>query len=145
MPQPRQAPIGLILARVAKRVSRAFDDALAQAGGSRPTWLILLSLKADRPATQRDLAAAVGIEGATLTYHLNAMEQAGLITRERLPENRRIHRVAMTDQGEAVFARLRDAALAHDARLRAGLSDDELAALRDALERLESNVSPSPD
>jgi MarR family transcriptional regulator for hemolysin len=145
MPPPRQVPIGLVLARVAKRVSRAFDDALTQAGGSRPAWLILLALKADRPATQRDLAAAVGIEGATLTYHLNAMEQAGLITRERLPENRRVQRVAMTDQGEALFERLRDAALAHDARLRAGLGAGGLAALREALERLESNVTPSRD
>jgi MarR family transcriptional regulator for hemolysin len=145
MPPPRQVPIGLVLARVAKRVSRAFDDALTQAGGSRPAWLILLALKADRPATQRDLAAAVGIEGATLTYHLNAMEQAGLITRERLPENRRVQRVAMTDQGEALFERLRDAARAHDARLRAGLGADGLAALREALERLESNVTPSRD
>ena len=145
MPPPRQVPIGLVLARVAKRVSRAFDDALTQAGGSRPAWLILLALKADRPATQRDLAAAVGIEGATLTYHLNAMEQAGLITRERLPENRRVQRVAMTDQGEALFERLRDAARAHDAQLRAGLGADGLAALREALERLEANVTPSRD
>jgi MarR family transcriptional regulator for hemolysin len=145
MPAPRQQPIGLLLARVAKRAGRAFDAALADAGGSRPVWLILLSLKADRPPTQRDLAAAVGIEGATLTYHLNAMEQAGLITRERLPENRRIHRVEMTDRGEAAFLRLRDAAVAHDARLRAGLDEEELGRLRVALERLEANAAPMID
>jgi hypothetical protein len=35
--------------------------------------------------------------------------------------------------------------MAHDARLRAGLGADGPAALREALERLESNVTPSRD
>ena len=44
MSRPLQEPVGLQVARVAKLLSRAFDDALAEAGGSMPTWLILLSL-----------------------------------------------------------------------------------------------------
>jgi MarR family transcriptional regulator for hemolysin len=35
--RPSQPPIGLLLARTAKAVSRAFDDALTAAGGSLPT------------------------------------------------------------------------------------------------------------
>ena len=38
-------PIGLQLSRVAKTVSAAFEAALTSAGGSLPTWLILLNLK----------------------------------------------------------------------------------------------------
>ena len=142
MPRPRQQqPIGLALANTAKRLSRAFDDALAEAGGSRPTWLILLALKAQRPETQRELAQAVGIEGATLTHHLDGMEQAGLVTRERLPENRRVQRVELTAKGERVFLRLRRAALAHDARLREGLGEEEVQRMREVLARMEENVS----
>src|SRR5215210_9091893 len=127
MPRPRQQqPIGLTLANTAKRLSRAFDDALAAAGGSRPTWLILVALKAQRPGTQRELAQAVGIEGATLTHHLDGMERAGLVTRERLPDNRRVQRVELTAKGEGVFVRLRRAAVAYDARLREGLGEDEV-------------------
>ena len=54
-------PIGLQVQRTAKALNRAFDQALAEAGGSLPTWLILLSLKTRRWETQRELAAAVGI------------------------------------------------------------------------------------
>lgn len=140
MPRPRQEPIGLALAGTAKAVSRAFDDALAAAGGSRPAWLILVALKGSKPETQRELAAAVGIEGATLTHHLSGMERAGLVRRERLEDNRRVQRVELTPKGERAFLRMRDAAMAHDARLRAGLSDDELAQLRAALERMRANV-----
>ena len=58
-------PIGLHLTQVARVVSRAFDDALAQAGGSLPMWLMLISLKSRQAASQRQLAGAVGIQGAT--------------------------------------------------------------------------------
>jgi len=134
-------PIGFQLAAVAKTVARAFDDALAAAGGSTPTWLVLVSVRARRLGTQRELAEAVGIRGATLTHHLNGMEDAGLVTRRRDPENRRVHVVELTEAGEALFVRLREAAVAFDARLRAGLGEDELARLRDGLARLRTNVS----
>jgi MarR family transcriptional regulator, transcriptional regulator for hemolysin len=138
---PHAPPIGLVVAGVAKRIGRAFDDALAQAGGARPVWLILLSLKAQRPETQRELAAAVGIEGATLTHHLDGMERAGLVSRERVPENRRVQRVELTPAGERMFLRLRDAAMAHDARLREGLDAADLERLRELLARMEENVA----
>src|SRR4051794_41915202 len=87
--RPAHAPIGLQLANAAKAVSRAFDDALVAAGGSRPEWLALLAVKTRGGASQRELADAVGIQGATLTHHLTGMEAAGLITRRRDPHNRR--------------------------------------------------------
>ena len=134
-------PIGVILARTAKTVSRAFDDRLAAAGGSVPIWLILISLKTGDPGNQRELAKAVGIQGATLTHHLNAMENDGLITRRRDPANRRIHQVEMTELGETLFRRLATAAVAHDQRLRTGLDDDEIAVLRRLLDRLQDNMT----
>lgn len=140
MPRPASPPIGLLLARSAKAVSRAFDDALAEAGGSLPMWLVLLSVKTREHANQRELAHAVGIEGATLTHHLNAMEHDGLVLRRRDPENRRVHILEMTDAGEAAFLRLAVAAGEHDARLRAGFSPADLTLLRELLGRLRSNV-----
>ena len=141
MPAPRQEPIGLTVANTAKKLTRAFDDALAQAGGSRPVWLVLLALEARRPETQRELAAAVGIEGATLTHHLDGMERAGLVTRERLPDNRRVQRVTLTKKGEEAFRRLRDAAVAYDAKLRDGLDDEDLERMRAMLARMAENVA----
>src|SRR6202453_1551810 len=83
VPQPFPVPIGLRLAQASRAVERAFDAALAEAGGSLPVWLILLNLKVHRPGNQRDLAEIVGITGATLTHHLNAMEAQGLVARSR--------------------------------------------------------------
>jgi MarR family transcriptional regulator, transcriptional regulator for hemolysin len=133
-------PIGLRLSRTARTVGRAFEDALEEAGGTLPTWLILLNLKIRQPPSQRELAVAVGIREATLTHHLNALDARGLITRARDTANRRIHVVELTEAGEAMFARLQQAALAFDARLRAGLTEADLDRLGDLLGRLAANA-----
>jgi MarR family transcriptional regulator for hemolysin len=137
---PPQPPIGLRLASAARAVSRAFDDVLAEAGGSLPAWLVLLNLKVRRPANQRELAEAIGVTEATLTHHLNALDSEGLITRHRNTTNRRIHVVELTDAGEEAFLRLRNTAVAFDRALRAGITSDELAILEGVLDRLVRNV-----
>ena len=76
--KPTEDPIGLFVTRTAKTLSKAFDDALAERGGSLPAWLVLASLTGDLHQSQRAIADAVGVEGATLTHHLNRMEAAGL-------------------------------------------------------------------
>jgi MarR family transcriptional regulator, transcriptional regulator for hemolysin len=140
VPAPVPFPIGLRLSQAARAVERAFDEALGEAGGSLPVWLILLSLKLRKPASQRELAEAVGVREATLTHHLNAMDARGLVTRTRGAANRRVQVVALTDAGEAAFARLRDTAAAFDARLRAGLADTDLATLSTLLGQLAVNA-----
>jgi len=145
VPAPDHRPIGIVLSRTARAVSRAFDARLAEAGGSLPVWLILLALRTSEIPNQRELAEAVGIQGATLTHHLNAMERDGLLTRRRDAANRRVHVVELTPEGEAAFRRMRAAAVAFDRRLRAGFRDDELATLEALLERLAENVAASGD
>jgi MarR family transcriptional regulator, transcriptional regulator for hemolysin len=139
--RPARPAIGLVLARAARQVSRAFDEALAEAGGSLPVWLVLLNLKIGRAANQRELADAVGVSEATLTHHLNAMEKGGVLTRRRDPDNRRVHLVELTDAGEQMFLRLRDVAASFDRRLRRGLSADAVATLERLLGRLTSNIA----
>lgn len=146
MDAPSAEPIGLHLARTAKAVSRAFDAALVEAGGTLPMWLVLMSLKDRRHGAQRQLAQAVGVEGPTLTHHLNRMEKAGLVTRTRDPENRRVHQVELTEQGEEAFHRLLAAVIAFDEQLRTGLSAREIAAVDSTLTRLATNVgSPAAE
>lgn len=140
-----RVPIGLQLSRAARTVSRAFDEALDGAGGTLPVWLILLNLKIRKPANQRELAEAVGVREATLTHHLNAMDARGLVTRTRDAANRRMHVVELTDAGEAAFVRLQQAALAFDARLRAGLADADLDSLGDLLGRMAANAGGTED
>ena len=139
---PAEIPIGVLVSATAKLLTREFDAALAAVGGSRPTWLVLLSLKTEGHRTQGELAHAVGIRQPTLSHHLDGLERDGLVRRERTADNRRVQHVTVTEAGEALFLRLRRAAGAFDGRLRAGLDDAEVAELRRLLAQLTENAPP---
>jgi MarR family transcriptional regulator, transcriptional regulator for hemolysin len=143
--RPVRIPIGLQLAQAARSVSRAFDDALAAAGGSLPVWLVLLNLKTRSLASQRELAAAVGVREATLTHHLTSMESAGLVSRRRDAANRRVQVVELTPAGEEAFERLRAVAIAFDQQLRRGVTDADVDQLASLLARLAANAGADAD
>ena len=117
---------------------------MADAGGSAPAWQVLLLVRSQQWGTQSRMAEAMGISGATLTHHLNALEQQGLVHRWRDAGNRRGQQAALTEAGEELFARLRQVAAAHDRRLRSHLTDEETAQLAELLEKLQDGIQP-PD
>lgn len=137
---PAQPPIGMLVARVGKALDRAFDDALAAAGGTRPTWLILLAVKSGAGGTQAGLARHVGISGPTLIHHLDRLESAGVVERTRDPANRRPYSISLTSDGDELFLRLRSAAVAFDSRLRNGITERSIGELRRVLSRLSDNL-----
>jgi MarR family transcriptional regulator for hemolysin len=134
--------LSLLIGRSAKALNRAFDDVLVAAGGSSPTWQVLLALTTGEHRTQGDLAAAIGLRQPTLVHHLDALERTGLVVRERVEGNRRVQHVTVTKAGEALFLRLRRAAASFDGRLRAGLTDADVADLRRLLAQVAENAQP---
>jgi MarR family transcriptional regulator for hemolysin len=83
----------------------------------------------------------VGVEGATLSHHLNGLEAAGLVTRRRDPANRRMHLVELTPAGEDAFLRMLGTVVAFDRKLRAGIDEASLAVVEDTLHRLHANAT----
>jgi MarR family transcriptional regulator, transcriptional regulator for hemolysin len=137
-------PIGLRLSRTAHAVSQAFERAMAEAGGSASSWQVLLLVRSEQWGTQSKLAEAMGVSGATVTHHLNGLEAQGLVRRWRDDANRRVQRVELTPEGSALFDRLREVAMAHDARLRSKLTDAEAEQLGELLDKLRAGLDP-PD
>jgi MarR family transcriptional regulator, transcriptional regulator for hemolysin len=137
---PSTAPLGLELTRTARTVGQAFEHAMAEAGGSAATWQVLVLIRARQWGQQSEMAAAIGISGATLTHHLNALERQGLVRRWREEANRRVQRVELTAEGVATFDRLRSVAQAHDERLRATLAPGEAEQLGALLAKLRAAV-----
>ena len=137
---PAQPPIGLQLSRTARVVTNAFERAMAEAGGSASAWQVLVLVRAGQWGTQAEMARAMGITGATLTHHLNALEDQGLVRRWREAGNRRVQQVALTEAGEALFDRLRGVAMAHDEHLRSTLSAKEAEQLGRLLDKVRAGV-----
>jgi len=134
-------PIGLFVARVARNLSRSFDTALETHDSNVASWLVLASLAGGLRRTQRAIADDIGIDAATITYHLNRMESAELVRRERDPADRRAQRVELSDTGRDHFFALLETVQDFDRQLRAGFSNRDLATLRRLLGRLADNAA----
>jgi DNA-binding MarR family transcriptional regulator len=103
-------------------------------------WQVLLLVRSGQTGTQSQLAQALGVTAATVTHHLRSLESQGLVRRWRDESNRRVQRVELTDEGEAVFDRLRAVALRHDKRMRSALNEKELDQLRALLDKLRAGL-----
>src|SRR3954447_5357782 len=138
MARPEGIPIGLQLTRTARAVSQEFERAMAEVGGSVSAWQVLLLIRSGQWGTQSQLAEAMGVTGATMTHHLNSLEAQRLVRRWREPGNRRAQQVELTDDGIALFDRLREVAVAHDQRLRSRITAAEADQLAALLRKLDS-------
>jgi MarR family transcriptional regulator for hemolysin len=87
------------------------------------------------------LAASLGIEGPTLTRHLDRLEELGLIRRDRTGADRRYTRVELTAAGQALGHELDTIARAANDQLLTGFTDDEVSQLQSMLQRLITNAS----
>lgn len=93
------------------------------------------------PPSQRELALRLGVDGATLVTTLDRLVAGGLVRRDAEPGDRRVKRIALTPQGDAVADRVRaDAAALRRltvARLDAGAMAAAAAVLEDLQRLLE--------
>ena len=128
------ARLRLSVTRLARRLrTTAGDDATASQLSA------LSSLGRRGPLTLGELSSVERVRPPTMTRIVASLEEAALVERSIDPADRRVARVALTDQGRDLLERSRvrkDAYLAD--RLRQ-LPEDERAALcraADALERL---------
>jgi MarR family transcriptional regulator for hemolysin len=140
--QSADESLGILVSRSARTLDRALDEALASAGGSLATWLVLQALGTGEHATQAELARAVGVRQPTLTHHLDSLERSGFVTRQRDAGDRRAQRVLLTDDGRRLFVRLRRTAAAFDGQLRAGLTAADVDHLGRLLAQLVENARP---
>jgi MarR family transcriptional regulator for hemolysin len=134
-------PLGWQLAVTAKALREAFEETLAAAGGSLGTWVVLSALSDVGCVSQAVLANHVHLEGATITHHIDRLEAAGLVRRLLDPGDRRVRLLELTEPGAALYKGLLAAAKEFERKAFAGLGEEEQAALRGVLDRLESNLS----
>ena len=144
-PGPRTAwvadSVGPHLRIAAKSARMLLERHLTQARASFGTWTVLAMLESGGPAVQRLLAASLGIEGPTLTRHLDRLEELGLIRRNRDGADRRYALVELTPAGRTLCQELDAIARAANDELLSGFSEEETAQLKTLLQRLTRNAS----
>jgi MarR family transcriptional regulator for hemolysin len=82
------------------------EEALAEAGGSFATFVILDAVSIEPGLSQREIARRLSIEGPSVTRHLDHLEAEGLIERRGDPADRRLTRIFFTEAGKERYQAL---------------------------------------
>ncbi len=137
---------GSVVARAARQWRRAVDRRLQPFGLTEATWLPLIYVaRATAPMRQKDLAAALALDGSSVVRLLDALETSGHIERREEGADRRAKTITLTarawsiiEQVETVSRDVRNATL-H------GLSDDELTVATRVLDQVCQNLARQQD
>lgn len=133
----RHETLGRTLANVGRMLRVELNRQMHAHGLSFPQWLVLRTLdeKGDG-VVQKELAEAIGIEGATLVGLLDRLARAGWIERREAAHDRRYKTVHLIPAARARLAPLYDVQEAVWQRLLDGIPAEDVAACQAVLERL---------
>lgn len=131
--------------RIAAHLEPELEEALAEHGLTRPSYLVLLALHSapEGSLTQRELMGSVRRTSGTLSVRLARLERAGYVTREPDAEDRRGVVVTLTARGRERVEAARPAYEATAERLSSGLPEDQRAAFVAPLESWLGFFDPS--
>jgi len=122
------------LAVAARNVIGLYRPVLEPLGLTHPQYLVMLALWERSPLTVREIGRLLSLEPATLSPLLKRLEAAGLVTRDRHPDDERALAITLTPRGR----RLREQALDVPPQIveRLGMRVEDLRALHASLTRV---------
>ena len=140
-------PIGVIgrMSRLARALEARLEPVYAE-HGLEPGWHDLLAtLRRQGPPFKlrpTDLTSSSMLTSSGTTKRLDKLEQAGLITREPDPNDRRGTLIALTEKGRTLIDGVTGPHLANEARLLESLDEQEREQLAALLRKLNLGLPP---
>ena len=123
---------------VSDRVANVYQ---ARFGLKIPEWRVIAVVAEQAHATQAALVAATQMDKMTVSRAVAALVERGLLARARASDRRTLE-LALTAEGEALYAEIAPLALGIEAELLKGFSPAERTQLMALLERLEACAIP---
>ena len=133
-----EADLGWALSIVVRDFRLTAGASVADLPGGLRGYLVLNTVSQGRPRSQLALAQQLAVDKTAMTYLLDELENAGLVTRRPDPADRRARQVAITAEGTGAleeFARRLEAA---EVKVLAPLTPAERKTLRELLGRVAS-------
>jgi DNA-binding MarR family transcriptional regulator len=143
--QPRKS-IGSLLSRVRVEMLAALDEELAHDrrlapfGLSAAQFIVIASLAGEERKSASDLCKGISYDAGAMTRMLDRLEGKGLIRRSRSPEDRRLVHLELTDEGRALYPRMRELSLGVANRFLRGFTKAEARQLEGFLTRILENA-----
>jgi MarR family transcriptional regulator for hemolysin len=138
----RRDGFGALVARAARHWRRAVDRRLQPFGLTEATWLPLIYLaRASTPMRQKDLAAALTLDGSSVVRLLDALAAAHLIERSEEITDRRAKIITVTARSWSIIEQVEVASREVRNATLDGLSHDELSVATRVLNTVCSNLA----
>jgi MarR family transcriptional regulator for hemolysin len=137
--------LGRLLSMTAKVAREDFEHELAAVGSSLNAFVILKHADFYPGLSQRQLASILGIEGPTLTHHLDRLTADGLLRRVPYPDDRRAYCIELTPEGKVHLDRVTACADRCDAEFRRLFTPRELKSVSTLLNRIRDHFTKESD
>jgi len=122
-----------LLKHAQMRLAELTAPALEPFGISGRQCAVLVAVNEEAPSSQHDIARRMGVDRTTMVDLVDELEAKGLVQRRPDPRDRRKNVVALTEAGRTTVQGATRAVAEAERRFLGPLSDDEGAALREAL------------
>jgi DNA-binding MarR family transcriptional regulator len=132
--------LGYLVRYAHRAFVRALAAELAPHGISTGEWAVFRVLWTREGYSQVELAQRMGVEKASLTAVLRAMERSGWLTRRRDPDDQRCSVLSLTPRGRALKRKLLSCGAQINRRAIAGMSASQVAQLRNLLGKVTTNL-----
>ncbi|MBU8812493.1 MarR family transcriptional regulator [Mycolicibacterium goodii] len=139
-----ETDLGWALHAVVRQYRRLTDDLLSDLPGGPRGYQVLMTSQLGPPRSQLALARYLGVDRTMMTYLLDDLEAAGLVTRTTDPNDRRSRNLKLTKKGRATLSRARRRLKAAEVSLLEPLDPDQQQSLRELLHQL-ANAEPKAD
>jgi DNA-binding MarR family transcriptional regulator len=116
-------------------IARAYEDRF---GLTIPQWRLICVLAEDGGLTQVAIVARTGMDKVTVSRAAQGLAKRRLGGRSEHHADGRSHVLALTVEGQRLYAEIAPLALAYEAALIAGLAPSEVALLKRLLLRLQT-------
>ncbi len=129
--------VGYLISRVKSTMSNMVTQrTMAELGITSTQASILFMVASGKCLLAAELAREYGIDASAVTRLIDRLEKRGLLTRVRSSEDRRVVRLALTPEGQALAARMPAIFNGVLDKLLAGFTAEETGFLKSMLRRI---------
>lgn len=118
--------IDYILRATWQAVSRMYNEEASKFEGSMAIGFALLSIDKEDGTPSTYISNRMGMEPTSLTRTLKTLEEKGLITRKKNPEDGRGVLIYLTEFGKQMRAKSKETVLKFNESIRKNISDEKL-------------------
>src|ERR1700687_3825519 len=131
--------VGPLINRVRLALLEALDRALSPLNVTSAQYVILSTLAAGADSASQ-ICKGISYDAGAMTRMIDRLEQRGLLKRVRVADDRRTVKLKLTDEGKALYPKMRASAIEVINGLLRGFTQAEARQLEDFLKRMLENA-----